>query len=104
MPPSLSSPRSLTASLRARLVPRRTGAVAPFARYADDPVGFFRDVLGVEPWGRHVDLPAAQASQIDMILAVRDHDATASRSGHKTGKALCVNTQIPTPSGWSSMG
>ncbi len=60
---------------------------APFAEYALDPVGFFRDVLGIEPWGRHAALPPAEASQIDILEAVRDHDMVAVRSGHKVSKS-----------------
>ena len=45
----------------------------PSLRYQSDPVAFFRDVLGVEPW----------AKQRDIILAVRDHKRVAIASGHK---------------------
>jgi len=40
-------------------------------------VRFFRDVLGLEPWSR----------QIEVIEAVRDHERVAVRSGHKVGKS-----------------
>lgn len=65
---------------------RRTQA--PFPQYAMDPVGFFRDVLGIEPWGRHAALPAEQSSQVDILEAIRDHDKVAVRSGHKVSKSL----------------
>jgi hypothetical protein len=79
--------RSQLSGLIGRLVPRPEAARAPFEQYREDPVGFFRDVLGVEPWGRHPGLPDGEACQIDMILAVRDYPAVAARSGHKTGKS-----------------
>ncbi len=66
----------------------------PSLRYQSDPVAFFRDVLGVEPWEK----------QRDIILAVRDHKRVAIASGHKVSKALAIDTPIPTPNGWSTMG
>lgn len=60
---------------------------APFAAYSDDPVGFFTKVLGIEPWGRHDGLPADQASQVDILEAVRDNTLVAERSGHKIAKS-----------------
>lgn len=52
----------------------------PSLRYADDPVGFFRDILGIVPW----------AKQIEALEAVRDHDRVAIASGRRTGKSLTV--------------
>jgi hypothetical protein len=49
----------------------------PSARYRDDPLAFFREILGVEPWSR----------QIDVIEAVRDHPRVAVSSGHKVSKS-----------------
>jgi hypothetical protein len=49
----------------------------PSAEYRERPVDFFRDVLGVEPWSR----------QIDLINAVRDHARVAICSGHKVSKS-----------------
>ena len=49
----------------------------PSPKYLDDPVGFARDVLGVEPWSR----------QVEVLEAVRDHMRVAVRSGHKVGKS-----------------
>jgi|GEM_PF-574667 len=66
----------------------------PSLRYQSDPVAFFREVLGVEPWEK----------QRDIILAVRDHKRVAIASGHKVSKALAIDTPIPTPNGWSTMG
>ena len=48
----------------------------PSAKYRGDPVAFFREILGVEPWSR----------QIDVIEAVRDHPRVAVSSGHKVSK------------------
>lgn len=47
-----------------------------YAAYADDPVGFIRDVLGDEPWSR----------QVDVAEAVRDHSQVAVRSCNGAGK------------------
>lgn len=49
----------------------------PSTEYQQRPVDFFRDVLGVEPWSR----------QVDMINAVRDHKRVAICSGHKVSKS-----------------
>jgi phage terminase large subunit len=49
----------------------------PSPRYARDPVAYFREVLGAEPWRR----------QIDVIEAVRDHKRVAVASGHKVSKS-----------------
>lgn len=50
----------------------------PFPEYKDDPVGFFREVLRIEPWSR----------QADLIGAVGDWDWVFCRSGHKVGKSM----------------
>jgi phage terminase large subunit len=62
----------------------------PTPAYQTDPVGFCRNILGVEPW----------SAQIEILEAVRDHPRVAVRSGHKVGKALDPQTPIPTPSGF----
>lgn len=49
----------------------------PSARYRQDPVAFFREVLGIEPWSR----------QIEVIEAVRDYKRVSVRSGHKVSKS-----------------
>lgn len=79
--PSLSIAR---AALRGGV----TRQAAPFAHYASNPVGFFSDVLGIEPWGRHPALPPEQGSQVDILEAIRDYDKVAVRSGHKVSKSL----------------
>lgn len=49
----------------------------PSLKYRQDPVAFFREVLGVEPWSK----------QIEICEAIRDHKRVAVRSGHKIGKS-----------------
>jgi hypothetical protein len=51
--------------------------VWPSARYRDNPAAFFREVLGVEPWSR----------QLEVIEAVRTHRRVAVKSGHKVSKS-----------------
>lgn len=73
---------------------------APFAQYRDNPVGFFREVLGVEPWGRPTEpcaacraagrawcIPPNESAQAEVLEAVRDHDLVAVRGGHKLYKS-----------------
>lgn len=54
-----------------------TGIRWPNDRYADDPVGFAREILGVEPWEK----------QIEILEAARDYERVTVRSGHKIGKS-----------------
>lgn len=49
----------------------------PSPVYQKDPVGFCRNILGVEPW----------SAQVRILESVRDHMRTAVRSGHKIGKS-----------------
>lgn len=49
----------------------------PSEKYRNDPVRFFREILGVEPWTK----------QIEIILAIRDHFRVAVKSGHKVSKS-----------------
>ena len=49
----------------------------PSAKYRDDPVGFARDILGVEPWSR----------QIELLEALRDYDRVACKSGRRVSKS-----------------
>lgn len=46
-------------------------------KYRHDPVGYFRNVLGVEPWSR----------QRDVLHAVASHSRVSTRSGHKVSKS-----------------
>lgn len=47
-----------------------------FSRWAEDPVGFIRDVLGGDPWSR----------QVEIAEAVRDSPLTVVRSCNSAGK------------------
>lgn len=49
----------------------------PSPHYQANPVAFFREVLGVEPWSR----------QVELLHAVRDHKRVAVCSGHKVSKS-----------------
>jgi phage terminase large subunit len=50
------------------------------ARYREDPVEWAREVLGVHLWSRQQEIPES----------VRDHRATAVRSGHGVGKTIAA--------------
>lgn len=84
MPPVLQAAMRLTPEQRARLSDAEIIAIGELqAAYdqeliAADPVEFFRQVLGVEPWSR----------QAEILRAVADHPRVAVRSGHKIGKSL----------------
>jgi phage terminase large subunit len=49
----------------------------PSGKYREDPVAFFREILGIEPWSR----------QIEMIEAIRDFPRVAVIAGHKVSKS-----------------
>lgn len=53
------------------------GVQFPSPIYRDDPVRFAREILGLEPWSK----------QIEILQAVRDHPRVAIKSGHKVGKS-----------------
>lgn len=53
------------------------GILWPSPRYRKDPVGYAKNVLGVEPWEK----------QVEILEAVRDHKRVAIRSGHKVSKS-----------------
>ncbi len=52
----------------------------PSTRYYDDPVGFFRDILGIEPWHK----------QVEVLESVRDNPRTAWKSGHRVSKSNTI--------------
>ncbi|MBA3557200.1 MAG: hypothetical protein H0W30_01240 [Gemmatimonadaceae bacterium] len=54
--------------------------LADFTKYANDPVGFLRDVLGCDPW----------SAQIKMAELVRDNPKVAVISGNSIGKDWLV--------------
>jgi phage terminase large subunit len=69
---------SPAAVLAERLRARAAKARAVSSRgWRDDPVGFFRQILGVEPWSK----------QVEIIEAVRDHPRVSVASGHKVSKS-----------------
>lgn len=52
----------------------------PTQRWAADPVGFARDVLGIELW----------SAQVEIVESIRDNRNTTVRSGHKCGKSTAL--------------
>lgn len=54
-----------------------SGIQFPNPYYQDNPAAFAREILGVEPWEK----------QIEILEAVRDHQRVAVKSGHKVGKS-----------------
>jgi len=49
----------------------------PSPRYATDPVGFCREILGYDPWER----------QAEVMRAVVEHALVSVKSGHRVGKS-----------------
>lgn len=71
--PKPGSPHPLAADLLAALAP-----LSSWAMYREEPVRFFREVLGITPWGR----------QQEILDAVARYPKVAVRSGHKVGKSI----------------
>lgn len=65
----------------ARVLRETSAIVWPCPRYQADILGFFREILGVEPYDK----------QAEMLLMVQDNPWTATRSGHRVGKSLNLN-------------
>jgi phage terminase large subunit len=63
-------------------------------RYQGDAVAYFHEKLGMRTW----------EGQDRILRAVVEHPRVAVRSGHKVSKDLAVDTLIPTPLGWRTMG
>lgn len=59
---------------------RNTRIRFPSARYRAEPVAFFREILGVEPWRK----------QVEVLEAIRDHKRVAVRAGHKVSKSHTI--------------
>lgn len=75
--------RTWAADLFGDLREKRSAATRirwPSPRYREDPVGFFTDIIGVEPWDR----------QVEVIEAIRDHPRVAISSGHKVSKSFTL--------------
>lgn len=66
----------------------------PADPYAKDPVGFAQDRLGFTAWSK----------QREIMLSLRDNARTAVRACHGPGKSLALDTPLPTPTGWTTMG
>jgi len=81
-------PRSFAESLAARLRAGTASTVGaagdgetiawPSPRWREDPLAFFRNVLGVEPWSR----------QEEIIDLAKNHRRVAVASGNKIGKSV----------------
>lgn len=64
------------------------------AGWANDPAAWARDVLGVHMWSKQREIADSVATNKRTVVA----------SCHGTGKALDLDTPIPTPDGLRSMG
>lgn len=78
--PKKDTSTGMVVSLRSSLLSMLSEARSvrfPCARYQRDPVAFCREILGVEPWSK----------QIEILEAIRDNRRVAVSSGHKIGKS-----------------
>src|SRR5690606_41724341 len=62
--------------------------------YRADPKGWAEGVLGVHLWSK----------QAEVSRSVRDNKRTVVASCRGTGKAPALDTPLPTPTGWTTMG
>ena len=67
---------------------------APVSPYLQDPVGWCQNRLGEHLWSK----------QREIAESVRDNRRTAVKSCHNAGKGLPLDTLLPTPTGWTTMG
>lgn len=63
-------------------------------RYLRDPIAWITEQLGEFAWSK----------QRVIAQSVCDHRRTAVQSCHESGKALALDTPLPTPTGWTTMG
>lgn len=63
-------------------------------KYYNDPVLWAKEVLGIHLWSK----------QQEICYSVRDYKRTAVRSSNGVGKQLTLDTPLPTPTGWTTMG
>src|SRR5690606_25511376 len=59
---------------------RRAGRGGKYTRYASDPIGFAREVLGLHVWSR----------QRVVLESANDHQRTAIRAGRKVSKSTSI--------------
>lgn len=74
------TPFGALANVCDRIVESQETITWPSPRYRDDPVGFARDILGIELWDR----------QIEILESIRDNRNTTVKSGHKCGKTTTI--------------
>lgn len=74
------TPFGALAAVAEGVAERGTGLSWPSRKYQRNPVGFFREVLGFEPW----------SAQVEIAEAVRQHRNVSVKSGHKIGKSTIV--------------
>jgi phage terminase large subunit len=74
------SPFAALAEVAERSAAKAEVITWPSARWRNDPVGFARNVLGIELW----------TAQVAILEAIRDNRNTTVRSGHKCGKSTAL--------------
>lgn len=74
------TPYGRLAEIAERCAAKADDITWPSPRWRDDPVGFARDVLGIELW----------SAQVAILESIRDHRNTTVRSGHKCGKSTAL--------------
>lgn len=84
--PAGADPRQVLAEIHAELLRRKD--------YVNHPVEWVQEQLGEVLWSK----------QRDILESVRDNRRTAVKSCHDVGKLLSLNTRIPTPTGWTTIG
>jgi hypothetical protein len=79
-------------------LPAGDGIQSLLSRWYHDPYLFAWEVFGLRLWSKQrlVCRLVAKTATGPVRIAVS--------SGHKTGKALALDTPIPTPTGWTTMG
>lgn len=81
-------------SLHVRAAKVKTGA----ARYYHDPLGFLADCIDWRDGG------GPTFYQRDIIAGIPQDKRVSVRGPHGLGKALALDTPLPAPAGWTTMG
>jgi hypothetical protein len=70
----------------------------------DDPMYFMRNFLRIQHSTRGALPFNPYPYQVRLVEAFHTHTYNINMSSRQTGKALALNTPIPTPTGWTTMG
>ncbi len=78
--------------------------VQEFARCSNDPIYFIKKYIKIVNLDEGLVGFKMYPKQEEMVNLCHNNNRIILKAGRQTGKALDINTPIPTPNGWSTMG